>query len=62
MPKILLGISSSFCASFLKGQVRYLVSNGYEVVIISGRGDEISLLSKEENARLYFLDFTLNNQ
>jgi glycosyltransferase involved in cell wall biosynthesis len=58
MPKILLGISSSFCASFLKGQVRYLVSNGYEVVIISGRGDEISLLSKEENARLYFLDFT----
>jgi len=58
MPKILLGISSSFCASFLKGQVRYLVSNGYEVVIISGRGDEISLLSKEENARLYFIDFT----
>jgi len=58
MPKILLGISSSFCASFLKGQVRYLVSNGYEVVIFSGRGDEISLLSKEENARLYFIDFT----
>ena len=58
MPKILLGISSSFCASFLKGQVGYLVSNGYEVVIISGKGDELSLLAKEENARLYFIDFT----
>lgn len=58
MPKILLGISSSFCASFLKGQVRYLVANGYEVIIISGNGEEISLLAKEENARLYFVDFT----
>ena len=58
MPKILLGISSSFCASFLKGQVRYLVAQGYDVIIISGKGEEISLLAKDENARLYFVDFT----
>jgi glycosyltransferase involved in cell wall biosynthesis len=58
MPKILLGISSSFCANFLRGQVKYLVNNGYEVVIISGKGEEITLLAKEENATLYNINFT----
>lgn len=58
MPKILLGISSSFCANFLRGQVKYLVNNGYEVVIISGKGEEITLLAKEEHAKLYNINFT----
>lgn len=58
MPKIILGISSSFCANFLKGQVQFLVKNGWEVVIISGPGEEISLLSKKENAALYAVNFT----
>lgn len=58
MPKILLGISSSFCANFLRGQVKYLVNNGYEVVIISGKGEEITLLAAEENAKLYNINFT----
>lgn len=58
MPKILIGISSSFCANFLKGQVDFLVKNGYEVVVISGPGEEISLLTKKENARLYTIPFT----
>ncbi len=58
MPKILLGVSSSFCANFLKGQVAFLVKNGFEVIIISGPGEEISMLAKRENARLFTLDFT----
>ena len=57
-PKIVLGISSSFCANFLKGQVGFLVSQGYSVVIISGPGEEIALLCKAEGAKLYTVDFT----
>lgn len=58
MPKILLGVSSSFCANFLKGQVRFLVENGFEVLIISGPGEEISWLAREEKAKLLTIDFT----
>lgn len=58
MPKILLGVSSSFCAHFLKGQVAFLVQHGFEVVIISGPGEEISMLAQKENARLYPIPFT----
>ena len=32
MPKILLGVSSSFCANFLRGQVDFLVKHGFEVI------------------------------
>ncbi len=58
MPKILLGVSSSFCANFLKGQVAFLVRHGFEVIIISGPGEEISMLAKKENARLFTINFT----
>jgi glycosyltransferase involved in cell wall biosynthesis len=58
MPKIVLGISSSFCAHFLKGQIAFLNQNGYQVVVISGKGEEISMLCKAENARLYDIGFT----
>lgn len=58
MPKILLGVSSSFCANFLKGQVAFLVQRGFEVIIISGPGEEISMLAKKENARLITINFT----
>jgi glycosyltransferase involved in cell wall biosynthesis len=58
MPKILLGVSSSFCANFLKGQVEFLVSEGFEVIIISGEGEEISMLAKKENATLITIPFT----
>ena len=58
MPKILLGVSSSFCANFLKGQVAFLVRHGFEVMIISGPGEEISMLAKKENARLFTINFT----
>lgn len=58
MPKILLGVSSSFCANFLRGQVAFLVQHGFEVIIVSGPGEEISMLAKKENARLFTVDFT----
>jgi glycosyltransferase involved in cell wall biosynthesis len=58
MPKILLGVSSSFCANFLRGQVAFLGQHGYEVIIISGPGEEISMLAKKENARLATINFT----
>jgi glycosyltransferase involved in cell wall biosynthesis len=58
MAKIILGVSSSFCANFLKGQVNFLVKKGFEVILISGPGEEISLLAKLENARLYNINFT----
>ncbi len=58
MPKILLGVSSSFCANFLSGQVAFLVRHGFEVIIVSGPGEEISMLCKKENARLLTINFT----
>jgi glycosyltransferase involved in cell wall biosynthesis len=58
MPTILFGISSSFCAHFMKGQVAYLVSNGFRVVIISGPGEEISALCAAEGAELIPVPFS----
>lgn len=58
MPKILLGVSSSFCANFLRGQVDFLVKHGFEVILVSGPGEEISMLAKKENARLFTIHFT----
>jgi len=58
MPKILIGVSSSYCASFLKGQVAFLVANGFKVVIVSAPGEEISMLAKKENAELITVPFT----
>ncbi len=56
--KIILGVSSSFCANFLKGQVAYLNKNNFDVIIMSGPGEEIELLAQTEKAKLYTLDFT----
>lgn len=58
MPKIILGVSNSFCAHFLKGQVSFLVDKGWEVIIISAPGEEIELLAKNEKATLYPVKFT----
>lgn len=58
MPTILFGISSSFCAHFMKGQVGYLVAQGYRVVIISGPGKEIELLCADEGAELITVLFS----
>ncbi len=58
MKKVVLGISSSFCAHFLKGQIQFLNNKGYNVIVISAPGEEISTLTKVERARLYTVDFT----
>ncbi len=58
MPKIVLGVSSSYCAGFLKGQVRFLVQQGFSVIIISGPGEAIRSLASDEGARLVELDFS----
>ena len=58
MPKILIGVSSSFCANFLKGQIAFLAANGFKVVIVSAPGEEISMLAKKENAELITIPFT----
>ena len=58
MPKILIGVSSSFCAHFLKGQVSFFVQKGFDVVIVSGPGEEISMLAKAEQAKLITIPFT----
>lgn len=42
----------------MKGQVAHLVGRGFDVVIISGPGEEISALCSAEKARLITVDFT----
>ncbi len=58
MPKIVLGVSSSYCAGFLKGQVRFLVQHGFSVIIISGPGEAIRSLAADEGAGLFELNFS----
>lgn len=58
MLKIVLGVSSAYCASFLRGQVKFLVQHGFAVVIISGPGEAIRRLAAEEGAVLYELNFS----
>ncbi|GAO44174.1 glycosyltransferase family 4 protein [Flavihumibacter petaseus] len=58
MAKILLGVNSSYCAAFLKGQVAFLAGKGHKVVIISGPGEEISRLAEKEQATLYTIPFS----
>ncbi len=56
-PVILIGVSVSFCAHFLKGQIKSLTQNGFEVHLICGDGEEIALLAKDEGAILYSFNF-----
>lgn len=42
----------------MKGQVAYLVSKGFRVVVVSGDGEEITTLCKEEGAELIPLPFS----
>jgi glycosyltransferase involved in cell wall biosynthesis len=58
MPKLLYGVSSSFCAHFLHGQLEYMKSCGYDVSIISPTGEEMERLTDLEQAKLYEVDFS----
>lgn len=55
--KILIAISDSFCSNFIKGQASYHKSKGHEVVIVSGPGEEIDNLEKEESVRVIRVPF-----
>ena len=55
--KILIAISDSFCANFIKGQGRYLKEQGHEVVIVSGPGIEVDRLEETEKVRVIRVNF-----
>lgn len=42
----------------MRGQAAFLLKHGFEVIIVSGPGEEISMLAKKENARLFTINFT----
>lgn len=55
--KILIAISNSFAANFIKGQASYLIKKGHEVIIVSSYGVEIESLRKKENAKVIYIPF-----
>jgi glycosyltransferase involved in cell wall biosynthesis len=55
--KILIAISDSFCANFIKGQGKYLVSQGHEVTVVSGPGIEIDKLEESEPVKVIKIPF-----
>ncbi|MDM1514647.1 glycosyltransferase, partial [Myroides odoratimimus] len=55
--KILIAISDSFCANFIKGQGKYLKEKGHDVVIVSGPGIEVDNLEKNEGVKVIRVDF-----
>jgi len=56
--KILIAISDSFCANFIKGQGQFLSDNGHEVIIVSGPGKEIDDLAKNESVKVVKIPFS----
>lgn len=56
--KIVLAVTNSFCANFIKGQASFLKNEGHEVVIISSDGIEIKNLIKLEKATFYDVSFS----
>src|SRR5690606_7564958 len=55
--KILIAISDSFCANFIKGQGNYLAAQGHDVVIVSGPGIEIDELEQNESVKVVRIPF-----
>jgi len=56
--KILLAVTNSFCANFIKGQASFLKEQGHEVIIISSNGEEIRNLIELEKATYYDINFS----
>ncbi len=56
--KVLIAISDSFCANFIKGQGKFLKEQGHDVVIVSGPGEEIDNLEKNESVRVIRIPFS----
>lgn len=55
--KILIAITNSFCANFIKGQARFLKEQGHEVIIVSAYGEEIKKIIEEEHPKYYNVPF-----
>lgn len=56
--KILIAISDSFCTNFIRGQGKFLVEKGHEVIIISGPGEEIDRLEVDEPIKVIRVNFS----
>ncbi|WP_316742790.1 glycosyltransferase family 4 protein [Pedobacter antarcticus] len=56
--KIVIAISHSFCANFIKGQSAYLQSKGHNVTIVSASGPEVTAVANNENANLVEIPFS----
>lgn len=54
---IIIAISHSFCANFIRGQAGYLSENGYKVYIVSADGPEVRKVATEEKVELIVVDF-----
>lgn len=55
--KILIAVSNSFCANFIKGQGAYLMQKGQDVIIVSGPGEEIDNLERNEPVKVIRMPF-----
>lgn len=55
--KIIISISDSFCANFIKGQGKFLTSLGHQVIVVSGPGEEIDLLERSEPVKVIRIPF-----
>lgn len=55
--KILIAVTNSFCANFIKGQAAYLINHGHEVIIVSSDGLEIQNLVRTEKAKFHEVKF-----
>ncbi|MEC4114941.1 glycosyltransferase family 4 protein [Myroides pelagicus] len=55
--KIIIAVSDSFCANYIKGQGKYLSDLGHEVVIVSGPGVEIDTLERNEGVKVIRINF-----
>jgi glycosyltransferase involved in cell wall biosynthesis len=56
--KIVIAISHSFCANFIRGQAAFLQPKGSEVTIVSADGPEVSKVAADEHARLVIIPFS----
>lgn len=50
--KVVLAITDSFCVAFLRGQAKYLRSNGFDVFLLSPDGPELASYEEEEGCTI----------
>ena len=49
MPRLVYIVTSASSTSFLRGQLTYMRKRGFDVVVISSPGDEISFMRERED-------------